>query len=222
MEVDSYKFSYGGKDYDLDEHGFLIDPNQWDENFAEGVAVGLVAGTLTAEHWRVINFIRDYYVQNGDCPIIYTTCKQLGLKLKDLKKLFPSGYQRGACKIAGLSYRSGSFAYYYWDNIAKVVSDEYEEKHYTVDMYGFLADANEWDKNFAQFKAKELKMSGKLTDAHWAVINYLRENFLLSGKIPNVYEVCEYFNMEYEELEKLFPDGYHRGAIKLAGLRLNI
>ena len=29
-----------------------------------------------------------------------------------------------------------------------------------------------------------------------------------------------YANLKIDELEKLFPDGYHRGAVKLAGLRL--
>jgi tRNA 2-thiouridine synthesizing protein E len=37
---------------------------------------------------------------------------------------------------------------------------------------------------------------------------------------PSVTETCEVNDLDIEELEQLFPDGYHRGAVKIAGLRL--
>ena len=33
-------------------------------------------------------------------------------------------------------------------------------------------------------------------------------------------ETCEANDIDLDELEQLFPDGYHRGVIKIAGLRL--
>jgi tRNA 2-thiouridine synthesizing protein E len=35
-----------------------------------------------------------------------------------------------------------------------------------------------------------------------------------------VIETCEATDLDIAELERLFPDGYHRGAVKIAGLRL--
>ena len=32
-------FKYKGKNYDVDSYGFLVDPDSWDKNFAEGMAV---------------------------------------------------------------------------------------------------------------------------------------------------------------------------------------
>ena len=37
--------------------------------------------------------------------------------------------------------------------------------------------------------------------------------------VPTVYEACADNGLELEDLEQLFSDGYHRGAVKLAGLR---
>jgi tRNA 2-thiouridine synthesizing protein E len=33
-------------------------------------------------------------------------------------------------------------------------------------------------------------------------------------------ETCEANSIEIDEFATLFPDGYHRGAVKIAGLRL--
>ncbi len=38
--------------------------------------------------------------------------------------------------------------------------------------------------------------------------------------VPTVYETCEENRIEIEDLEALFPDGYHRGAVKISGLRV--
>ena len=34
------------------------------------------------------------------------------------------------------------------------------------------------------------------------------------------YETCADNEVEIEDLERLFPDGYHRGAVKISGLRV--
>ncbi len=60
----------------------------------------------------------------------------------------------------------------------------------------------------------------KLTDRHWQVIRFLRQSHEKNNLVPTVYETCEANKMDLEELERLFPDGYHRGAVKIAGLRV--
>jgi tRNA 2-thiouridine synthesizing protein E len=55
---------------------------------------------------------------------------------------------------------------------------------------------------------------------HWQIIRFLRSTYYKTGKIPTVTETCEATDLDIDELEQLFPDGYHRGAVKIAGLRL--
>lgn len=212
--------TFDGRTYLVDNDGFLLDFEQWDEDFARGTAAALGnTNGLGDAHWKVIYFIRRSYEELGKCPLVYQTCKMSGLKLKELRELFPTGYLRGACKIAGVTYREG-----YLGNACRG-SDVHEselttmEKIYRVNVRGFLIDPTDWDEQFAIFKACEMKVPERLGSRHWQIIYYLREEYKVSKVIPTVYETCETNNIDLEELEHLFPDGYHRGAVKLAGLR---
>jgi tRNA 2-thiouridine synthesizing protein E len=88
-----------------------------------------------------------------------------------------------------------------------------------VDIHGFLIDPSEWDEDYVVFKAIEMKMPA-LTDDHWKIISFIRNRFEETGKVPTVYETCEENQIELEGLEALFPDGYHRGVVKISGLRV--
>ncbi len=216
------EFIYQGKGYQLDQYGFLKDFSQWDRNFAEGMAEQLmIDGGLTEDHWKVIHSIRDSYKESGKCPLVYQTCRENDLRLWKLKKLFPTGYLRGACKLAGITYKlSGSMRGVMPAPEDVIFAHEAEpEKTYVIDAFGFLTDPASWDKNFTVLKAEEMKMPEGLTEKHWSIINYLREYHAKNHRVPTVIETCESNNMELDDLEKLFPDGYHRGAVKLAGLR---
>ena len=96
------------------------------------------------------------------------------------------------------------------------------DKTYTVDVRGFLVNPEEWDEYYAVYKAYDMKINseGKLTDKHWAIIDYLRKKYKKDKNVPTIYETCEANQIDIPELEKLFPDGYHRGAVKIAGLRI--
>ncbi|HDS01083.1 MAG TPA: hypothetical protein ENO22_06335 [candidate division Zixibacteria bacterium] len=61
---------------------------------------------------------------------------------------------------------------------------------------------------------------GKLSERHWQIIHYLRDRFAKKNEIPTVYETCEDNKIDLDDLERLFPDGYHRGAVKISGLRI--
>jgi len=94
-------------------------------------------------------------------------------------------------------------------------------KTYEVDVRGFLVNPDQWDEYYALHRAYEMKIGGgELTEDHWKVIKFLRENYKKNKRIPTVYETCKKLHLEIDELERLFPDGYHRGAVKLAGLRV--
>ncbi len=213
-------FTHNGRKYLVDFADFLINSQEWDENFAEGMAHKIeIPGGLTAAHRRVIHFIRDHYQQYGVCPVVYKTCRECGLKLKDLRDLFPTGYQRGACKLAGLTYREGFLGYSEMPDGGAELETREPDRTYEVDARGFLVNPSDWDKTFAVFKAHELKMPGKLTEQHWRIIDFMRKYWEAHQIVPTVYDTCEANQLEIDELEKLFPDGYHRGAVKIAGLR---
>jgi len=206
----------------VDSLGFLLDYQEWDEDFAEGMAPshGIPDG-LTDKHWEVIHFLRNTLIEYGRCPLVFQTCKMNGLRLKDLKKLFPTGFQRGACKLAGLSYKEGYLHHYTYLPITPVEAEVVSpDKVYEVDVRGFLVDPSNWDEQFAIHKAHELKMPENLTDKHWQIIHFLRGYYKKNNAVPTVYETCEAHSFEIDEFGKLFPDGYHRGAVKIAGLRV--
>jgi len=214
-------FAYKNQTYNIDEKDFLIDFYQWDEIFAEGMAIKLgMEGSLVKEHWDVLNAIRGTYISGGKCPLVYEICRLCGLRLQELKMLFPDGYLRGACKLAGITYKKG---YHGQAGLPKTTEDLNvisANKHYTVDVRGFLIDPLEWDEYYAIFRAFDMKISsGRLSKKHWQIINYLRDCYQKNKIVPTVYKTCEDNQIDITELEKLFPDGYHRGAVKIAGLR---
>ena len=214
-------FSYDGKEYEVDAQGFLVNPRDWDEDFAEGMASKCgIPGGLTDEHWTVIRFVRTMFDTVKSCPLVYVACKRNDIGLGDLERLFPTGYLRGTCKLAGVTYREGYLAHHWLEDNIVHYNREYDRKSYTTDSHGFLLDASDWDENFAIHKAYELKMPEYLTDEHWKVIRYLRQCFEKDGKVPTIYETCEATGNDLETLEQLFPDGYHRGAGIIAGLRV--
>ena len=46
-----------------------------------------------------------------------------------------------------------------------------------------------------------------------------RDAWQVQRRIPTIYETCESCDLDLDRFEALFPDGYHRGALKIAGLR---
>jgi tRNA 2-thiouridine synthesizing protein E len=221
------KFRFKGKSYDVDEKGYLLDFSRWDEDYAEGMAPkAKVEGGLTGRHWKVIRYIRDEFAKTGQCPSVFTTCKGNSLSMSDLKTLFPTGYMRGACLLAGISHRDHFIDYYgeaardllgHTDDLHTLSA--LKEKVYRVDAFGFLLYPSDWDECYAVNKAVEMKIPGGLTPVHRKIVKYLRESFTKNGVVPTVVECCEANGIELDDLERLFPDGYHRGAVKIAGLR---
>ncbi|MBA4392038.1 MAG: sulfurtransferase TusE [Desulfobacca sp.] len=217
-------FSYKGKVYEVDSMNFLMNSNDWDENFAEGLApqAGIPLG-LTNEHWEVIKTIRKYFIEEGDFPNIYETCSTCGFRIPEMRKLFPHGYWRGACKLAGVISWGGPLGpVFHSINLSEMKPFiEAYDKTYEIDVRGFLINPDDWDEYYAVYRAYEMKIhDGKLSDRHWTIIKFLRESFQQKREIPTIYETCEANQIDLEELEHLFPDGYHRGAVKLAGLRV--
>jgi TusE/DsrC/DsvC family sulfur relay protein len=100
-------FEIEGRSFDVDEDGFLQDPTIWDEEVARLFATTEGIAQMTDEHWKVVHYLRNYYLEFNIAPMIRKVCKDTGFKLKKIYELFPSGPAKGACKVAGLPKPTG-------------------------------------------------------------------------------------------------------------------
>ncbi|MFZ0914228.1 MAG: TusE/DsrC/DsvC family sulfur relay protein [Candidatus Korobacteraceae bacterium] len=212
--------TFANKTYTVDSDEYLSDFNAWEEDFARAMApkVGIISG-LSEDHWKIIYFIRDHYKKTGKCPLVFETARMNRLHLQELRNLFPAGYLRGACKLAGITYKEGYLDQSWVEGLAEQATEGEAGKTYEINVRGFLVNPSQWDKQYALHRAWEMKMP-KLTEKHWQIIEFLRERFVKDNLVPTVYEACESNHIDLDELQRLFPDGYHRGAVKIAGLRV--
>ena len=94
---------------DRDSEGYLVDPDDWNKEIA-GQFASEENIELDAESWKVIAFIRDYYAENHKIAdvrhVVGHLVKGGDYDKKQAKetifKLFPHGYVKQACKIAGM------------------------------------------------------------------------------------------------------------------------
>lgn len=106
-------YNDNGKTVEADEEGYLININEWSENLANEIAK-VEQVNMTAEHWEVVNFLREYYAEYQIAPAVRVLTKAITKKLgaekgsnKYLYELFPYGPAKQACKIAGLPKPTG-------------------------------------------------------------------------------------------------------------------
>ncbi len=100
-------YQHDGRSYEVDEDGFLQEPAVWNEIVAADFSCTEGLSALTENHWKVIHYIRNYYLEHGIAPMVRRLCKETGLKLTEIYDLFPSGPAKGACKVAGLPKPTG-------------------------------------------------------------------------------------------------------------------
>jgi len=98
---------FNGQTIELDEDGFIQQPELWNEELARELAKTEDVPELTEDHWKVVNYLRNYYLEFGIAPMVRKVCKETGYDLKTIYELFPSGPAKGACKIAGLPKPTG-------------------------------------------------------------------------------------------------------------------
>jgi dissimilatory sulfite reductase related protein len=96
-----------GQNIETDEQGFMVDISKWNEDIARAFAQKEEINELTENHWKVINYLRSYYIANKQCPMIRRLVKDSGLTLKQLYDLFPEGPANSACKWAGIPKATG-------------------------------------------------------------------------------------------------------------------
>ena len=84
----------------VDDEGYLLDPNQWTEELAREMAKedGL---ELTDQHMAVLKFLREKYL-GGETLTIRAVGKSGIVDIKGFYKLFPGAPLKKASKYAGL------------------------------------------------------------------------------------------------------------------------
>ena len=97
----------GGKEIEVDEDGFIQEPELWDEAVARDLAAQDGIEELTPDHWEVVHHIRNYYLKFEIAPLIRRLCKETRKDIDTIYDLFPAGPADGACKVAGLPTPTG-------------------------------------------------------------------------------------------------------------------
>lgn len=95
--------------FNRDIEGYMVEPEAWNEDIARLLAADEDL-ELTEAHWQVLCFMRDYWRENQVAPDVRHVTRHLvevrGYDKKAAKQhlftLFPYGYVRQACKIAGM------------------------------------------------------------------------------------------------------------------------
>ncbi len=101
------KATLGGQEIEVDEDGFIQEPEKWNKEVAEDLAKAEKAYPMGEDHWKLVNYLRDYYLKYEIAPPVRMVVKQTGLDLKKIYELFPGGPAKGACKVAGLPKPTG-------------------------------------------------------------------------------------------------------------------
>jgi tRNA 2-thiouridine synthesizing protein E len=99
---------FEGHEIATDADGYLKDSQQWSEALAEAIAAKEEI-TLVPEHWEVVHFVRNFYLEFNTSPAIRMLVKAMASKFGEEKgnsrylyRLFPKGPAKQATKIAGL------------------------------------------------------------------------------------------------------------------------
>ncbi len=99
----------------------------------------------------------------------------------------------------------------------------YNDQTIETDKQGYLIDFKLWNEDIAQLIAEADKV--ELTDAHWEVINFVREFYVEYKTSPAIRALVKAIKLSMGEekgnskyLYKLFPEGPAKQATKIAGL----
>lgn len=83
---------------------------------------------------------------------------------------------------------------------------------------GFFVDANQWTTEMVPQLADEWGVPGPLTEQHWQVLNYMRQEYFEKGTGPTVRKLGKSSGVSVKELYKLFPKGPAKLAARCAGI----
>ncbi|MGH3475484.1 MAG: TusE/DsrC/DsvC family sulfur relay protein [Acidimicrobiales bacterium] len=82
---------------------------------------------------------------------------------------------------------------------------------------GFFADPEQWTEDMAPELARREGID-ELTDAHWTVLRFVRNEYLTKGTGPTVRVLGKTSGVSVKELYQLFPKGPAKVAARIAGI----
>ena len=99
---------YENTEIETDSEGYLKDTTLWSEGLATVIAAN-EGIELSPEHWGVVRFVREFYLEFNTAPAIRMLVKAMANTFGEEKgnsrylyRLFPKGPAKQATKIAGL------------------------------------------------------------------------------------------------------------------------
>jgi TusE/DsrC/DsvC family sulfur relay protein len=95
----------GGKNIGIDENGYLLDQNDWNEAVALKLASREGFDTLSAEQVDIIRFMREYFLKYKVFPILNYICRIADQPKSCVNEQFINPEK--AWKIAGLPKQEG-------------------------------------------------------------------------------------------------------------------
>ena len=84
------------------------------------------------------------------------------------------------------------------------------------DQDNFMVDPNAWTPEIAEAIAGKLGIT--LTDRHWVVLNFVRDEFKTRGEPPTLRRITKSTDVDTKEIYALFPGGPAKTASRIAGL----
>ena len=85
-----------------------------------------------------------------------------------------------------------------------------------LDKEGLMTNAAEWNEDIAQVIADSVGI--QLTDEHWKLINFAREDFKKKKTSPGLRRISKYGKVGMKDIYRLFPKGPGKLIAKCAGL----
>jgi tRNA 2-thiouridine synthesizing protein E len=96
-----------GVSVEVNEEGFMLNPQDWTKDIAVEIAQLEGIPELTPAHWQVIEFCRQSAKDTGKAPTLRQITNGAGVSTKDLFALFPKGPAKKVAKISGLGKPEG-------------------------------------------------------------------------------------------------------------------
>ena len=93
---------------------------------------------------------------------------------------------------------------------------ELNDKILQMNDEGFLLDSSEWTPEIGEALARYAGI--ELTDKHWKVITFCREDAAREGASPGLRRISKLSGVKMKELYQLFPKGPGKLAARVAGL----
>ncbi len=95
-----------GRPIDVNDEGFLVAYDQWDEKLG-GELARLIGLELTDAHWAVIRFLRADYSLRNETATLRRASTVGGFPIKELFELFPGKPAKKMSYISGLPKPKG-------------------------------------------------------------------------------------------------------------------